>query len=123
MVEQSFRNGVIPDKVATTQTYIHNTHTATLPARRRSANFVCSKSKRNYSFTKTYLCEAKKTKQKKGRNLSWALIYNVSVLPLAISGTLKPWMAALGMSLSSLLVVLNATRLVRGGKRPEARQP
>jgi Cu2+-exporting ATPase len=45
------------------------------------------------------------------QNLSWALIYNASVMPLAMSGTLKPWMAALGMSASSLLVVLNASRL------------
>jgi Cu2+-exporting ATPase len=34
-------------------------------------------------------------------------------MPLAVSGLLKPWMAALGMSLSSLLVVANASRLVR----------
>jgi len=47
------------------------------------------------------------------QNLIWALVYNASVLPLAISGVLQPWMAALGMSLSSLLVVANATRLVR----------
>jgi Cu2+-exporting ATPase len=47
------------------------------------------------------------------QNLAWALVYNLSVLPLAISGMLQPWMAALGMSLSSLLVVANATRLVK----------
>jgi len=47
------------------------------------------------------------------QNLVWALVYNASVLPLAISGLLQPWMAALGMSLSSLLVVVNATRLVK----------
>lgn len=50
------------------------------------------------------------------QNLAWALLYNASVLPLAISGILQPWMAALGMSLSSLLVVANATRLVKQGK-------
>lgn len=48
------------------------------------------------------------------QNLLWALLYNVSVLPLAMSGALKPWMAALGMSASSLLVVLNAARMARG---------
>ena len=47
------------------------------------------------------------------QNLVWALLYNASFLPLAVSGLLQPWMAAVGMSLSSLLVVLNATRLVR----------
>jgi Cu2+-exporting ATPase len=40
-------------------------------------------------------------------------VYNAAVMPLAVSGLLKPWMAALGMSLSSLLVVANASRLVR----------
>jgi Cu2+-exporting ATPase len=47
------------------------------------------------------------------QNLVWAVLYNVSVMPLAVSGMLKPWMAALGMSLSSLLLVANASRLVR----------
>lgn len=51
------------------------------------------------------------------QNLVWALVYNAAVLPLAMSGALKPWMAALGMSASSLLVVLNATRLSRLSKR------
>jgi Cu2+-exporting ATPase len=54
------------------------------------------------------------------QNLAWAVVYNASVMPLAVSGMLKPWMAALGMSLSSLLVVANASRLVRerGGIQP-----
>ncbi|MGB1257986.1 MAG: heavy metal translocating P-type ATPase [Thiolinea sp.] len=45
------------------------------------------------------------------QNLGWALAYNLVVLPLAALGMLEPWMAAIGMSLSSLLVVLNARRL------------
>ncbi len=49
------------------------------------------------------------------QNLTWAVVYNASVMPLAVSGMLKPWMAALGMSLSSLLVVANAARLVNKG--------
>ena len=47
------------------------------------------------------------------QNLSWAVLYNAAVMPLAVSAMLKPWMAALGMSLSSLLVVANAARLVK----------
>lgn len=43
-------------------------------------------------------------------NLAWSLAYNVSMLPLAMTGMLSPWLAALGMSLSSLLVVGNALR-------------
>lgn len=44
-------------------------------------------------------------------NLAWAVLYNLIAIPAAIIGWLEPWHAALGMSLSSLLVVLNALRL------------
>jgi Cu2+-exporting ATPase len=47
------------------------------------------------------------------QNLTWALIYNFTVIPLAIAGLVAPWVAALGMSMSSLLVTLNACRLGR----------
>ncbi|HPQ94201.1 MAG TPA: heavy metal translocating P-type ATPase, partial [Thiolinea sp.] len=48
------------------------------------------------------------------QNLFWALGYNLLAIPLAASGMLPPWMAALGMSASSLLVVANALRLRNG---------
>ncbi|SHL79884.1 Cu2+-exporting ATPase [Pseudomonas punonensis] len=44
-------------------------------------------------------------------NLAWAGLYNGLVLPFAALGWITPIWAALGMSLSSLLVVLNALRL------------
>ncbi|NNC98968.1 MAG: HAD-IC family P-type ATPase, partial [Gammaproteobacteria bacterium] len=47
------------------------------------------------------------------QNLTWALLYNAAVLPLAAAGLLTPWLAALGMSISSLVVVLNALRIGR----------
>ena len=53
------------------------------------------------------------------QNIFWAVGYNLCVVPMAVSGLLQPWMAALGMSMSSLLVVLNANRL-RVVKRAEA---
>ena len=47
------------------------------------------------------------------QNLVWALAYNLIAIPIAISGLATPWLAALGMSLSSLLVMLNSTRVLR----------
>jgi Cu2+-exporting ATPase len=47
------------------------------------------------------------------QNLGWALCYNLAAVPLAALGLVPPWLAALGMSLSSLGVVLNARRLAR----------
>lgn len=45
------------------------------------------------------------------QNLGWALLYNVIAIPAAMSGVLAPWHAAIGMSLSSLVVVLNSLRI------------
>ena len=46
------------------------------------------------------------------QNLGWALAYNLAAIPLAALGLVPPWAAALGMSASSLLVMLNSTRLL-----------
>ena len=46
-------------------------------------------------------------------NFAWAIGYNLLALPLAAGGWLTPWMSAIGMSFSSLLVVVNALRLRR----------
>ncbi|MFA0811057.1 heavy metal translocating P-type ATPase [Microbulbifer epialgicus] len=48
------------------------------------------------------------------QNLAWALGYNAIALPLAVCGLVAPWAAAIGMSVSSLVVVFNALRLSRG---------
>ncbi len=47
------------------------------------------------------------------QNLVWAVSYNLVALPAAALGFVAPWMAAIGMSSSSLLVVVNALRLTR----------
>lgn len=47
------------------------------------------------------------------QNLAWALSYNMTALPFAAAGLVPPWLAAIGMSASSLLVVLNGQRLGR----------
>jgi len=45
------------------------------------------------------------------QNLALALLYNLAAIPLAATGRVPPWLAALGMSASSALVVGNALRL------------
>ena len=61
-----------------------------------------------------YLLElAARSRRITRQNLAWATVYNLTILPLAISGHLTPWIAALGMSASSLLVIANALRIHR----------
>jgi Cu2+-exporting ATPase len=47
------------------------------------------------------------------QNLWWSFAYNFVALPLAIAGLVPPWLAGIGMSASSLLVVLNSLRIQR----------
>lgn len=58
---------------------------------------------------------ARKTLRIVRQNIAWAFAYNLAVLPFAFAGVVAPWAAAIGMSASSLLVVLNALRLVGRG--------
>ena len=53
-------------------------------------------------------------------NLFWALAYNLTAVPLAALGTVTPWMAGIGMSASSLVVILNSLRLFRNHGKPAA---
>jgi len=63
---------------------------------------------------------ARRTRAVVRQNLAWAIVYNATVLPLAACGLLEPWLAALGMSLSSLIVVGNALRLGHPRGRPRS---
>jgi len=54
---------------------------------------------------------ARRTRRVVAQNLGWAIGYNLVALPLAAAGLVAPWMAAAGMSASSLLVVGNSLRL------------
>ena len=47
------------------------------------------------------------------QNRRWAIGYNLAAVPLAALGFVPPWLAAIGMSASSLAVVLNALRIGR----------
>jgi len=51
------------------------------------------------------------------QNLAWSIAYNLAALPLAALGLVPAWAAAIGMSLSSVFVVLNALRVA---SRPSA---
>lgn len=55
--------------------------------------------------------QARRTAAVIRQNLWWASAYNLIAVPLAAAGFVTPWLAALGMSLSSLLVLANALRL------------
>ncbi|HKY90043.1 MAG TPA: hypothetical protein VJM11_03350, partial [Nevskiaceae bacterium] len=57
---------------------------------------------------------ARQARRRIVENLVWAAAYNVSVIPLALTGHFPAWVGAAGMSLSSLVVVFNALRLPRG---------
>ncbi len=56
---------------------------------------------------------ARATRRTIRENLWWAFIYNAIALPVAMGGFLTPWLAGIGMSFSSLWVVLNSLRLQR----------
>lgn len=57
------------------------------------------------------------------QNLAWAFSYNITALPFAAAGFVPPWLAAIGMSASSLLVVMNGQRLARQDKACSVQTP
>ncbi|MCR9846925.1 heavy metal translocating P-type ATPase [Vibrio antiquarius] len=46
-------------------------------------------------------------------NLTWSLGYNLLILPLAVAGLVAPYIAVVGMSASSIIVVSNSLRLLK----------
>jgi Cu2+-exporting ATPase len=59
-----------------------------------------------------FLNVGQRTRTIMSENLLWALGYNLIAIPLAAFGYAPPWAAALGMSVSSLIVMLNASRIL-----------
>ena len=57
---------------------------------------------------------ARRTRVVVRQNIIWAAAYNLVAIPLAATGQLTPWMAGLGMAMSSLIVVGNSMRLWQG---------
>jgi Cu2+-exporting ATPase len=64
---------------------------------------------------------ARRTQRVVRQNLTWSVAYNLAALPIAAFGLVPPWLAAIGMSLSSVAVVLNAMRLSRSAQDPLGR--
>ena len=54
---------------------------------------------------------AKKSRQVIKQSLFWVLMYNLTAVPFAVAGLVPPWLAAIGMSASSVFVITNALRL------------
>jgi Cu2+-exporting ATPase len=65
---------------------------------------------------------SRRTQRVVRQNLAWSIGYNLAALPLAALGFVPPWLAAIGMSLSSIAVVLNAMRLSREARVPASRR-
>ena len=59
----------------------------------------------------TLVTQSRRTRRVVSQNLLWAAVYNAVCVPLAVAGLMPPWLAGLGMATSSLLVVMNASRL------------
>ena len=60
---------------------------------------------------KTLFIQAKRHHTIVWQNFTWALLYNGIAIPMAMAGFVTPYWAALGMSLSSIVVVINSRRL------------
>ena len=67
----------------------------------------------NLDHLRRGLLRGEKTLRVIRQNLWWSFAYNFIALPLAIAGYVTPWLAGIGMSASSLLVVLNSLRIQR----------
>ncbi|NVK24849.1 MAG: cadmium-translocating P-type ATPase [Gammaproteobacteria bacterium] len=68
--------------------------------------------KDNLNAIETLFNAAKRTQKIIKQNLNWSLVYNLIILPVAMAGYVAPYVAVIGMSASSILVVSNSLRLL-----------
>lgn len=61
----------------------------------------------------TLRAHAKRSRVVIRQSFFWVLVYNLIAVPFAVAGWIPPWLAAIGMSGSSLFVITNALRLKR----------
>jgi Cu2+-exporting ATPase len=80
-----------------------------------SADFILLSNRVSTIYSGYRLCQA--TLSIIRQNLMWAIGYNILAVPAAAMGYIQPWLAAIGMSASSLVVVLNALRLSKTQER------
>ncbi|MGO3301305.1 MAG: heavy metal translocating P-type ATPase, partial [Pseudoalteromonas sp.] len=67
----------------------------------------------NLEAIEQMLIVAKQTRKIIKQNLALSLLYNSAILPLAALGLIAPWMAVIGMSASSIIVISNSLRLLK----------
>ncbi|MGO2291551.1 MAG: heavy metal translocating P-type ATPase [Pseudoalteromonas sp.] len=67
----------------------------------------------NLEAIEQMLIVAKQTRKIIKQNLALSLLYNSAILPLAALGLVAPWMAVIGMSASSIIVISNSLRLLK----------
>lgn len=65
----------------------------------------------NFESLKTVFETSKDTFSKVKQNIAFSILYNVITIPLAMAGFVIPLVAALSMSLSSIVVVANSMRI------------
>lgn len=78
---------------------------------RQAADIVAMRN--DFAAVTALLASTTKSRRILKQNITWALLYNVGIIPVAVLGLVTPYIAAIGMSLSSLLVLANSLRLYR----------
>lgn len=78
---------------------------------RQACDFVLLRN--DFSAFSTLRALADRSRHVISQNLVWAIAYNLIAVPAAAVGAVPPWLAAIGMSTSSVIVVTNAMRLRR----------